>query len=349
MSAQVEIVAGTATETLLQAAISADPDWRDIVAAGRSTHDHLVASAGRGLADQLAEVGRLGWINLLGLVVGSADAVTLDELLARVRAVEPARLHAILVGGDRRQLRLLLDVADVDRALAGGPDQRLALAEAIRSDDNVLHATDWLLAATSRAVHERVVDVLTAWRELVLPPAAETELAEELAASVAEAVAARELDGSDALCNEVTGGVQYAPPDAGPITLVPSPVVTPVLVFVDGHQGTVIAHPPLSFLRARPDVAARLAELGRAVGDKTRIRLLQLLADGPTTAVELARSLGAPRTTLLHHLAILRAAGLIEVRVTSGAAAEYRLLHEGFDELASSARRFTGRYGPATS
>jgi DNA-binding transcriptional ArsR family regulator len=48
----------------------------------------------------------------------------------------------------------------------------------------------------------------------------------------------------------------------------------------------------------------------------------------------------APRTTLLHHLAILRAAGLVHVTVTPGGATVYRLRPEGFAELSEAAGGF---------
>jgi len=49
---------------------------------------------------------------------------------------------------------------------------------------------------------------------------------------------------------------------------------------------------------------------------------------------------GAPRTTLLHHLALLRGSGLVDLSVTAGEANVYRLRLEGFDQLAQAAKAF---------
>jgi DNA-binding transcriptional ArsR family regulator len=101
----------------------------------------------------------------------------------------------------------------------------------------------------------------------------------------------------------------------------------------------VILHPP--WADGGPnDAGARLRELGRALGDDTRIRLLHTLRLSPRTLPELCESLTSPRTTLLHHLALLRAAGLIEIEITAGEPNVYSLHQAGFDTLARAASAF---------
>ena len=58
------------------------------------------------------------------------------------------------------------------------------------------------------------------------------------------------------------------------------------------------------------------------------------------TLVELCAALDAPRTTLLHHLALLRGAGLVDLSVTAGEPNVYRLRTEGFEQLGQAARAF---------
>ena len=53
--------------------------------------------------------------------------------------------------------------------------------------------------------------------------------------------------------------------------------------------------------------------------------------------------MASPRTTLLHHLALLRGAGLIDVLVVEPQPNSYRLRESGFDDLAQAARAFTIR------
>jgi len=50
----------------------------------------------------------------------------------------------------------------------------------------------------------------------------------------------------------------------------------------------------------------------RALGDARRLRILHHLGGGDLRLAELSRRTGMAATTLLHHLAILRAAGLVQ-------------------------------------
>jgi DNA-binding transcriptional ArsR family regulator len=51
-----------------------------------------------------------------------------------------------------------------------------------------------------------------------------------------------------------------------------------------------------------------------ALGDKTRLRLLLLLADGEANVGALRARIGLPQPTVSHHLGLLRLAGLVRDR-----------------------------------
>ena len=124
------------------------------------------------------------------------------------------------------------------------------------------------------------------------------------------------------------------------VVLVSSPAVHPVILVVDEWDTSVIVHPPLT--GGEPtDAASRLRLLARAAGDHTRMRILQELRSGPRSLPEICRALESPRTTLLHHLALLRGAGLIDISVSGNEPNIYRLNPAGFDDFARSVRAFT--------
>jgi ArsR family transcriptional regulator len=52
----------------------------------------------------------------------------------------------------------------------------------------------------------------------------------------------------------------------------------------------------------------------KAVSDKVRWRVIEMLMDGPKAVGELAKALGVEQSLLSHHLKILRHEGLIESR-----------------------------------
>ena len=180
----------------------------------------------------------------------------------------------------------------------------------------------WLRGTDAREVQRTVLDVL----ETLPTPAPRAPVLSRVRARLAEV-------GPEQLLDEVAPGLHYGPGVLDDVVLVTSQRVAPIVVELAEPDRTVIVHPPLG-------ESVRLRDLGRALGDDTRMRLLQLLKSGAHTLPELCHVLGAPRTTLLHHLALLRGSGLVDLSVTAGEANVYRLRLEGFDQLAQAAKAF---------
>jgi len=55
------------------------------------------------------------------------------------------------------------------------------------------------------------------------------------------------------------------------------------------------------------------AEVFAALGDETRLKIIRLLQDAELRFEDIARALDMPRSTLSHHLRVLRDAGLVEM------------------------------------
>lgn len=338
MQPRVRIAEGTAFEVLLGAAAVADPNWREVFACGPGAYESSRATLGEVFVDQVAAFGRYGWINLIGLLPGSPEPWDTTRLIGEITSSDPEDVHVVALGGARRQLLSMVEESVIRSAVRGDRAAQRALTAILASDDNVLEGTEWLVTTSSEEVHGRIVDLLEKWRSQLYPAPVEDAAAVSLH-DHAEAARAR-LDAMDSrrFLDETIGGLHYDPAGLDEVLAVSLPGVAPVVVVVDGLRETVILHPPVD--GAVADAAARLLELGRAVGDRTRIGLVSLLGEGERTAVELAAELRAPRTTLLHHLAILRSAGLVHVTVTPGGATTYRLRAEGFARLAAAAQHF---------
>ena len=72
------------------------------------------------------------------------------------------------------------------------------------------------------------------------------------------------------------------------------------------------------------DQLDRLEALFKALGDRTRLRILALLAAGEVCVCNIHESLGLPQPTVSRHLAYLRRAGLVDTR-RDGVWMHYRL------------------------
>jgi ArsR family transcriptional regulator len=81
------------------------------------------------------------------------------------------------------------------------------------------------------------------------------------------------------------------------------------------------------------------AEFFRTLGHPLRIRVLELLQDGPKPVSELLVELGVEASTLSQQLAVLRRAGIV-VSTRKGTGVVYELAASDVAELMRAARRF---------
>ena len=194
----------------------------------------------------------------------------------------------------------------------------------------LLDVTTWIRRTSDDELKETLQRLLDEWPDLGIDggPASTRHARTRL----------REI-GPEALLAEVTPGIRYGPEVLGRVRLVSSALVEPIIISVDQPELTVIVHPPLG-VDGMADAARTLRDQGNAVGDETRVLVLHELRTGPRTLVDLCATLDRPRTTLLHHLALLRAAGFVTLTVSAGEPNVYRIDPSGFDRLARAARGF---------
>jgi ArsR family transcriptional regulator, virulence genes transcriptional regulator len=93
------------------------------------------------------------------------------------------------------------------------------------------------------------------------------------------------------------------------------------------------------------------AEICKVLTDPKRLRLLHALRDGERTVGDLAADLGIPLPNASQHLAVLRAAGLVDRR-RAGVAVRYRLAEPAILDACDVVggivdRRLQGRPVPA--
>ncbi len=115
-----------------------------------------------------------------------------------------------------------------------------------------------------------------------------------------------------------TNGVEFAPrPGIDRSVLIASFFQRPLVGHVEVGDALLIIYPVADeSVTAETDTPPlRLVRLSKALGDEKRLRILRTLADGEMTLMELAEVFGVAKTTMHHHMIILRAAGLVSVGV----------------------------------
>jgi DNA-binding transcriptional ArsR family regulator len=163
------------------------------------------------------------------------------------------------------------------------------------------------------AVRDRYVRLLEAWDEQyfrLVDPAILSGLA-------ADAAAKQALVGTmapEALVETATYGVHYMP-QLGPelVVLVPQHHYRPWNVFQD-YQGLRVIQYPADALPAVPgEPPPGLLRLTRALSDESRLRIVRFLATGPRSFTDVVQFMGLAKSTVHHHMVVLRAAGLVRV------------------------------------
>jgi DNA-binding transcriptional ArsR family regulator len=118
---------------------------------------------------------------------------------------------------------------------------------------------------------------------------------------------------------EATKGGEYVP-EVGVerVVLLPTYVHRPWVMQARLGRAAVITYPVADESVARTTEEAqrgRILRLTKALGDETRLRALRHLAVNSCSLQELADQVGVRKSTMHHHLAVLRAAGLVRMRL----------------------------------
>ena len=274
-------------------------------------------SAGlRGAVCQAGERSGEAWLHLLGLALElpTQDARSFVQSVSRMDALE---LRRHLVGVYVPAWVSLVGTKTLEQAAAG--DEKAIgklLAHPRYYAGRAADTLPTLLNVSPKETKRRIVTALRLFaaevfsrreQEIMAPIVAAAETASELALTPPT---------PQALIASVTRGYLYEPePEFDRVVLVPHVGARPLLLLCQHRDARVICYPVAP---EQLDPEASLTEqtvlLGRALADARRVGILRRLASGDATLDELADSAGLAKSTAHHHLAQLRAAGLVTLR-----------------------------------
>jgi DNA-binding transcriptional ArsR family regulator len=310
----VEVEARPGLELLIGLSAATSPD---------EAHDESWVPAPDQWSDELrAAVGGAGersgeaWLHLLGLALDlpRQDARSFVQSASQVDALE---LRRHLVGVYVPAWVSLVGAQTLEPAAAGDEN---AIAKLLTHPRYYAgHAADalpTLLNVSPKETKRRLVAVLRRFADDVFRPREQ----EIMAPIVSAAETARErvptTPTPQALIANVSRGYLYDPePEFDRVVLVPHVGARPLLLLCQHRDARVICYPVAKeHLDPENALAEQTVLLGRALGDGRRVGILRRLASGDATLDELADATGLAKSTAHHHLAQLRAAGLVALR-----------------------------------
>jgi DNA-binding transcriptional ArsR family regulator len=301
--------------TTLVVAGSEDREHYEVGAAWFRRVDNALSEA---LRDEIEAWGNgTLWPRLYGFVLDCPAPRDVGALVEYLAETDAADIRLRLLGYATRAVRrrttpqTILDAANGD-----GPAQRRLLAAADPEMPEQVHAIRTVLAWTPASTKQKVLALFRRWNEEVFGEwDAETRgpvsrAAERIRASV-DAV------GPDAAIERATNGIQFiAEPGIRGVVIAPSVVVRPYVRY-DEQRDVAVLVCPVDDESMGADAAAppaRLVRLSRAFADERRLRILKRLTADDYTLQELSEHFEIPKSTMLHHLVILRSAGVVRLK-----------------------------------
>jgi DNA-binding transcriptional ArsR family regulator len=330
------IAARPAYEFLLTLTAFATPERVESYEVGRSWFEDLEGRLGPADVARVRELNagcEHVFVRLLSLAHDLPAPGSAAALIGAIAGLPSADLRLTLLGYFSKRTRRRAAPELILAAAGRDPTAERSFITATADGPDCERALTGLLARSADDLRAALLGILETWRDLVF--------ADHIA--MVEPILLREVDrlrqrsaelSQDRFLEEATGGATIvAEPGTETIELFPHWALRPWDVFWEHGTSQIVG------VAVRPEHASadpdeppeRLISLAKALGDERRLRVLRRLSTGSYSLQELADHFAIPKTTLLHHLVILRAAGI--VRIGPGNAGRYSLRPEMPREL----------------
>lgn len=275
-------------------------------------------------ADLRTEIEFLGggecstWCALRGLVAFAPGPHDIDSVLTWFESLDAADLRQGLLS---YECTVPGDEVLVDRA-AGG--DTAALDSLLKEKPEISAYYKSLFALKDGELRDRLVAALRGFRDEVYRPF-ELEFSQATSQAAAAPTALAKGADPERVIEEVTNGLDYRiQPGVARLVLVPSVVLRPWAVIDQYRDVLMVAFAVADeYIGTDPDAPPSwMVKLHKALGDEKRLRILRRLSESPATLEGLAEMLDVTKSTVHHHVGLLRSAGLVRVSVDSATGAK---------------------------
>jgi DNA-binding transcriptional ArsR family regulator len=299
--------------------------------------------AGGPLVDRVEGWAFAVWTELATLVLEAGPPFDPGRIAGLVRAADPDELFPQLLGAGSAANRAMVSDGAFERAVTGDVAARAELRRTLGVNPSARLSLDRLFATRPDVIQADVAEVVEAWTERVFPAFRDRTMA----------IIERDLEAKRSLFRDTplaealriaTNGVEFSNSWASEIVVVPTVALRPFIAPVD-TMTTAILLCSVGDDAFDDDPTApprRLVKVAAALGDELRLRILHELADGDRTAKQLASRLRVDRTSLHHHLGILRSAGLVTVHAVGVQSWSYSLRADGIATASASLASYLG-------
>jgi DNA-binding transcriptional ArsR family regulator len=283
------------------------------------------------------------WLSLLGLISVAPHPHDPDSVFDWIGELNPQRLRRWILGYLGEQAALETNQGPpapslIEQAALGDIDSVREIIGSSMDPDGI----DQVVAMFEMdpiEMRDRMATALRRFRSEVFSKY-EDEFGKAIAAAAAARRSVATRDSAKDVIEEVTNGLDYEIPlGVSRVILVPSMIVRP-LSLIDQHRDTLIVCYGLAdeFINLNPEAPPSwMVRFYKALSDEKRLRILRRLSEGDTSLDELTELLDLSKSTVHHHITILRGAGLVRVSIGSTKAeSKYGLRPQAIEDASAS-------------
>lgn len=244
-------------------------------------------------------------------VLHHIESNTIDEFRSRIQRLSDFSLkfHCLPFIGEKFQyLR--------EEAARGKEDAILKLKSQTSDNPFFPQYIAFISKVNAIELKKHLTEVMMEWYESVIVPNME-ETQQILQTDFQSKVQMKEKMSPEQLVQWATGGVNYLPePSVYRVLLIPQYVYRPWNIEAD-LEGTKVFYYPVANESLSPNdkymPSNFLVQKHKALGEEVRLRIVKLLSEGDRSLQNLTEHLKMGKTTIHHHLKILRAAKIVEM------------------------------------
>jgi DNA-binding transcriptional ArsR family regulator len=343
----VSVVSGAAFELAAELAAFASGPARASLESGKPWIREVRTLAGPDLIRRVEGWSFAVYAELASFALETGAPHAPGQLVERLRDLAPDTIRRRLVGAESAPNRSMVSDGAFDRALDGDATARAELVRELGLTRSARQAVGRLLTMPPEAIRADVAGIVEEWASRVFPAFADQALgvvARDVATKTGRFAAGLARD----VLRDALSGVEVTlDPWATEIVVVPTVALRPFLAPIE-HGPTVIYLCSVADEAFDDDPAApprRLVKVAAAMGDPLRLRILRALAERELTASEIADLLGVERTSLHHHLGILRSAGLLAIRDDGMTGWRYARRADGVADATAALEAYLGPTG----
>jgi DNA-binding transcriptional ArsR family regulator len=347
----VRVVSGAAFELIAELAAFTSGPARASLDSGKAWIREVRRLAGSGLIERVERYALGLYVELATVALEATAPRGADDLLAALEATPADALQRRLLSAESPLNRTMVSDGAIERAIAGDATARTEVRSAFGLDRTARQAIDRVLETEPDALKADLAAILSDWARRVFPRFAADALAAIERDRIFKEEQLSRMPGQDVL-TAATSGVAFNPSSwVAEIVIVPTVAMRPFLVPTELRETSIfvcsVADEALDVDPAAPP--RRLVKTAAALGDDLRLRVLHLLRNEDLNASEIAERLGVERTSLHHHLGILRSAGLLTIRDEGERGWRFSLRDDGLHGLAPELESYLGPQTPRRS